>query len=71
MVDLKSGETSYFQDGRIWLCLVDSRSADSVDTMVVRGRIVRRNYWSVGDTYFSQKFAFHLLGVYACTRVLS
>ena len=32
---------------------------------------VRRNYWSVGDTHFSQKFAFHLLGEYACTRVSS
>ena len=33
--------------------------------------IVRRNYWSVGDTHFSQKIAFHLLGEYACTRVSS
>ena len=32
---------------------------------------VRRNYWSVGVTHFSQKFAFHLLGEYACTRVSS
>ena len=38
---------------------------------VPQGSVVRRNYWSVGDTHFSQKFAFHLLGEYACTRVSS